>query len=328
MFAGLMNRFLAMSAALLTAAAVRAAPVTIDAYAAIVNDEVITVGDVLEYIMPAEQQLQLSFTGADLQQKRAEAFTNGLQRLIDQQLILEEFKSKGGTIPDRMINDRVNEIIHDRFNDNRAEFLKALAQQRSTLDEWREGVRDRIIVNLLRRQEVGDRVRITPAQVREAYERQQARFTTPAQSKVRMIVLNGGSTDQEREAKRQEAVLIRGKALSGDSFAELARERSEDTKASSGGDWGWIDTGILVKDLQTAIAALKPGEISGVIEAGGSFYLVKLEERREARVAPFGEVRATLEDEIKQSESERLYRAWLERLGRKYVVKKFDVTYP
>lgn len=323
-----MNRTLVFAVTLLAAAAVRAAPVTIDAYAAIVNDHVITVGDVLEYIMPAEQQLQVSFTGSDLQQKRAEAFTNGLQRLIEQQLILEEFKGKGGTIPDRMINDRINEIIHDRFNDNRAEFLKALAQQRTTLDEWREGVRDRIVVNLLRRQEVTERVRVTPAQVREAYERQQARFTTPAQSKVRMIVLNAGSNEQEREAKRQEGVLIRGKALSGDNFAELARERSEDTKASSGGDWGWIDTSILVKELQSAIAALKPGEISGVIDAGGSFYLVKLEERRDTRVTPFEEVRPTLEDEIKQSEGERLYRTWLDRLGRKFSVKKFDVTYP
>ena len=92
-----------------------AEPMTIDGYAAIVNDHVITVGEVMEFIAPVEEQLRVSFSGAELAKKRVEAFSNGVQRLVEQQLVVEDFKKSAGQIPDRLVNSRVDEVIADRF---------------------------------------------------------------------------------------------------------------------------------------------------------------------------------------------------------------------
>lgn len=306
--------------------AAAAEPMTVDGYAAIVNDHVITAGEVLESIAGIDEQLRLTCSGRELAARRVEAFSNGVARLVEQQLIVEEFKKNGGSLPDRIVNDRINEFINDRFRGDRAEFINELTKQRITFDEWKEGMRDRIVSGMLRRQEVNDKIRITPGQLHDAYERQKARFSVTEQAKIRMIVLHQGTTDDEREQKRQQAILLRGKIIGGESFAEIARSKSEDNKAASGGDWGWINPADLRDELKNAIAKMKPGQISEVLAVGSDYYLIQLEERREAGVKSFDSVRSKLEDEIRQTEGERLYNAWINRLKQKHNIKIFEAS--
>ena len=113
---------------ILCAAGLRAAePMTIDGYAAIVNQHVITVGQVMELVLPMEEKLRSVYSGRELAAKRVAAYSNGVQRLIEQRLIVEEFNKNGGQLPERLVDDRINEIIHDRFGGNRSDFLKTLA---------------------------------------------------------------------------------------------------------------------------------------------------------------------------------------------------------
>lgn len=306
------------------AARAPAEPMTVDGFAAIVNDQVITVGQVLESILPEEERLRLSYSGAELARRRAIVFSNGVQRLVEQQLIVEDFKKNGGTIPDRLVNDRVNEIINDRFNNNRAEFLGALADQRVTLDEWREGIRDRLIVSIVRRQEISDKIRVTPADVREAYEKQKAaRFLTKEKVRVRAIAVHKGA---DLETTRQNVVLLRGRIIAGDDFADMARQHSSGAGASSGGDLGLVETADLRAELRDAVAKLKPGELSPVIDAGDDFFLLKLEERQVAGVVPFDVARPKIEDELKEVEAERLHDAWMDRLRKKHHVQIFEIS--
>ncbi len=310
--------------AAVVAGRVAAEPMTIDGYAAIVNDHVITVGEVLEFILPVEEQLRINYAGRELAAKRTEAFTNGVQRLVEQQLIVEDFKKNGGSIPERLVNDRVNEVINDRFHNNRADFLKALAEQHITLDEWRDGIRSRLIASMLRRQEVTDKLRITPADIREAYEKQKAaRFATTAKVKLHVIVMHKGI---DAEIKRQDAVLLRGKIIGGEKFEDMARQHSEGMKADKGGDWGWLEEADLRPEIKNGIVNLKAGELSEVVDAGDDFFVIKLDERKTAGVQSFDEVRQQIEDELRQAEGERLFSAWIERLKLKHNVHVFPAS--
>jgi len=296
---------------------------TIDGYAAIVNDKVITVGKVMEAILPDEERLRMSYSGRELAQKRAEAFSNGVQRLVEQQLIVEEFKKNGGVYPERLVNDRVNEIIRDRFHNNRAEFLAALAEQHLTLEEWTEGIRDRLIVSGLRREEVGDRIRVTPADVREAYEKQKAaRFVSKEKVRLRVIAMRKGA---DAESTRQDAIVLRGRIIGGADFSELARQYSTGMKSAEGGDLGWMDTADLRKEMQDAVSKLKPGDVSDVVDSGDDYFILKLEERQASETVPFEDARPKIEEELKQAEAERLYSAWMERLRKKHHVQVFAI---
>ena len=298
--------------------------VKLDGYAAIVNDKVITVGDVMEFIQPAEQQLVGLYTGSELEAKRQEAFTNGLATLIDRSLIVAEFTKQGGTIPERLVNDRVNEFVYDRFGNDRAKFLTALSEQQITLEDWRQQVKERLIISILRRQEVGDRVKVSPRLIRETYDARTEQYRTDEKIRLSMIMLNKGATARDAEVKRTEAEKILEQLKNGEDFAGIAKASSEGIKAAEGGDMGWNKPGDLRSELAAAVASLKPGEISGIVETDEEFYILKLEDHKDAGMVPFEEVRQSIDDELKQQEGERLYTAWTERLRRKYYVQVFD----
>ncbi|NCC52286.1 MAG: hypothetical protein EOM20_13865, partial [Spartobacteria bacterium] len=69
--------------------------IPIDGYAAMVNDRVITVGDVLMQLQPVELQLRELYEGIELEKKLEEAYADARQNLIERALILEEFKKSG-----------------------------------------------------------------------------------------------------------------------------------------------------------------------------------------------------------------------------------------
>ena len=101
-----------------------AAKLPLDGYAAVVNERTITIGDVMMSIYEAEEKLRIMHGGEALEEKRDELFRSGLEKLIDQALIIEEFGSrKDMQIPDRMVDDRVNEIIFERFGNDRSALM-------------------------------------------------------------------------------------------------------------------------------------------------------------------------------------------------------------
>jgi peptidyl-prolyl cis-trans isomerase SurA len=294
----------------------------VDGFAAVVNERVITMGDVLDFIQPNILQLRDVYAGEELDRKREEAYTTGLQLLVDQALIVEEFKKSGGAIPDRLVNDRINEVIFDQFENDRAKFLAALAEEQITLEDWRERIRERLIVSALRQQEINDRVQVTPENLRQAYEKNRAKFSRPQQVKLSMITLRKDRSADETAA-REEAVRLRGRLLAGESFTELAREFSHDPKAANGGDWGWITPKDLRAELRQGLEALKLGDVSDILETPEALYVARIEEQRAAYEPTLEELRPELEKEVRRAEVDRLYQAWMERLKRKHAIKIF-----
>ncbi len=319
-----LNRFRMWVLAVAALAAATAAPartMPVDGYAAYVNNRVITVGEILAIIQPIRAQLAETYSGKELEEKMAEAYQEGLDALIERALILEEFTAMEGNIPDRAVDDQINVMINDRFKNDRAAFLEALAEDRMTMDDWREETKNRLIVNLMRRREVIDRVVITPRAVRDVYESRAAEYQVPEQIRLSMIVLHKGTTADDQAVKMKEAGRIREKLLAGGNFAELAKASSEGYKAADGGDQGWMDPKTLRKELAAAVASLEPGRISDVIETDNDFYILKVEAKKNASVIPFDDVRNQVEAELRKAEEVRMYKAWIERLKRKFYVK-------
>ncbi len=297
--------------------------IPVDGYAAVVNDRVITIGDVLGFVQPVHEQLRMSYEDRELEMKLQEAFDGGRDTLIEKALILEEFEAMEGTMPDRAVDEHINSIIQERFNNDRAAFLEALGGERMTLEEWREQIKEQLIVTVLRRQSISARIAVRPKAILALYEANQDEYRIPAKVQLRMIVINKGETGAEQMVKREEAEGVLQTLRDGADFAKTAMDVSEGQKANDGGDWGWIEPRTLRAELADAVSAMESGEISDVLEAGDAFYILMAEGKREESVRTLESVRRELERELRFKEENKQYDAWIERLKAKYYVKVF-----
>jgi peptidyl-prolyl cis-trans isomerase SurA len=294
--------------------------IPIDGIAAFVNASAVTVGEVLAVMQPAQARLVQTYEGAELRERLAELYRQSLRGLIERRLILDAYAKEDMQLPDWVIDNRINEIIGDQFGGDRAALHNALREDRMTYADWRDSVREHLIVQAMRSSRVEQHVYVSPSELREAYAARRDAFNEPAQVRLRMIVLPG-SGEGGRDAARQAAEDVRLRALAGEDFGLLARELSRGRKADRNGDWGWIEPALLRREIAEAVAALDPGEIGPVIETDQAFYVVKLEGRRAARTVSFEDAQAELESALRREKAEALYTAWTDRLWEEAYVR-------
>jgi len=159
----------------------------------------------------------------------------------------------------------------------------------------------------------------TPEEVRFYFEVHQENYKGEPRVKARQIVV-----DEKKLAEE-----IAAKAKAGEDFAALAKQYSK-VGAEQGGALGAgpgeaepkpVAKVVFPEKVAEAVFALKGPGLVGPIEAGGRYYLVKVEAYLPAKVPSFEEVKDQVEKDAAQAKGNGALEAYLEELRKKAQVR-------
>lgn len=109
---------------------------------------------------------------------------------------------------------------------------------------------------------------------------QEQAAATVQQTHARHILLKVTPTQSEDEARKKLLDMKAKIEAKQASFEDLARQNSQDSYASKGGDLGWVEPGDIPDELATAINALQPGQISAPVKTPFGLHIVQVVERK------------------------------------------------
>ncbi len=172
--------------------------------------------------------------------------------------------------------------------------LKVLSENGLDEEEFKENIRTDLVIQNYLNVLLAQEITVTDEEIFAVYEEDKT-------ASVRHILfLSEGKTESEKAEilKRMEALLAR--ARSGEDFAGLAKEFTEDPGSKeSGGLYENFGHGYMVKEFEEAAFSVPVGEISDVVETQYGYHILKILSR-EKESRPLDEVRSEIEEKIKQ----------------------------
>ncbi|MDD5334450.1 MAG: SurA N-terminal domain-containing protein [Rhodoferax sp.] len=154
-------------------------------------------------------------------------------------------------------------------------------------------------------------ISISEADLKSYYDQNAARLSGAEERRASHILINAAKdapAAERQKAKARAQELLQEVRKAPDSFADVAKKNSQDTgSAAKGGDLDFFARGAMVKPFETAVFALKKGDISEVVESDFGYHIIKLTDVKTPKQRSFEELRAGIEADLKTQQAQRKF---------------------
>ena len=269
----------------------RSSTQTGDYIVAVVNQELVTASEVQQRLARVRDEAARSRTTlppAPALRKQV------LEALIDERVLVTNARENGNRIDEPEIDRAVNNVATQNQM-TLPQLRERLRQEGIPFAKFRDNIRDQIMVERVREREVVSRIKVSDVEIDELIEKRRAAAGTSAQINIAQILVSvpdgaAAGVVAERRA-RAEAALKRVRG--GEDFSTVAREVSEDSNRTQGGEMGLRPVDRLPDLFVRAVQPLKPGEIAPeLLRTDAGFHVLKLVDRKESGAFTVDQARA------------------------------------
>lgn len=311
----------------LTLMSVRSEPVVVNAIAAKVNGSIVTTNEVNFRLAPIYAQLATQYPrrGPEFFKYFKEAKDGILEELIDRQIILDEFKSKGASIRPNIIDEEIKRQVRELYNGDEAKLRDELKNNGLTMDRFREMTREQLVVQAMRSQQYTDAPPPLPNEIQKEYNEIKTNLRNITNDKItfRKIFIPSADPDNPvatAETQLQLAEDIVKQINDGKEFEEMAKTYSKDAFAEQGG----IQQDLPRTDLSPEFAAIvfdsPDNKVIGPLLDPRGYTIVKVISKNLASPPPLSEVRSMIEDRVRRKKTSQKYETWIESLRKRAMI--------
>ncbi len=229
-----------------------------------------------------------------------------LEMLIDTRIQLKKADEMGIKVTDEEINTEIENA--KKYFETEEKFNEFLKEQSMDLNYFKDSVRKDMIISKVR-EKLTVNVTVTDEEVKSYYD---AHLNEFMQVKASHILLE----------TKEEAQKLLDRVKAGENFNDLAKEFSKDPSAKdNGGDLGFFGHGDMVEPFEQAAFALKPGQISEIVETQYGFHIIKVED---SKIDKFEDIKEQLKNTQLNDKMNSEYEKMLEDMRSKANIQKFE----
>jgi peptidyl-prolyl cis-trans isomerase SurA len=283
---------------------------------ATVNDDAIFLSELRRRAAPFLEQVVTGADESERKQRIQRLYEQFLKELVDDQLIEQTARKMNVTVSSTEVDQAIENVRKQNSLDS-TKFWEAVKAQGFTEKQYRADVRKQLLRLKVTNQRVRSRINVNDASVKEEYEDRvrKARRRQRFHPEHVFIGLPQTASATEVTQAMKSGQELREK-LTPENFAVAVQERG-------GGDLGWLDQGDLPEELENALLALEPGQISPAVRGPSGVHIFMLRERQTGgiQIPPFNEAKETIYRELLDRGMAKQQELFLAELRRAAVIE-------
>ena len=231
-----------------------------------------------------------------------------VQFLVQREQFEQKAEDLDVEVTDKQVDDRLEQIQKQYFGGDKKKFEKQLKEQGITEAQVRNDIRAQIVSEKIFAQVTG-KVTVSDDEIAEYYAKNKAQYSQPESRDVRHILVK----------TKKQADDLYAQLENGADFAALAKKFSEDTGSKANGGKLTISKGQTVAPFDQTAFLLKKNAISKPVKTEFGYHIIQpLSETKPAKVTPLKEVRASIKQQLEQTQKNEAMTKWVDDLKKDY----------
>lgn len=275
----------------------------IDRIVAIVNDDIITLKEVENYVHVEKEN---QFTSVD-EYLRNMKLKEKLDFFITSLLIKQQARKLKIEVSEREVDSIIENIKKQNLISD-AELREQLKKDNITYSNFAEGIRLNVLRSRVLTRVVSPEMNITETMMKDYYEKHKDSYRS-LEYHLKQIFVSGQRPDAQKRAMDAYKQLEQGRT-----FEETAAEFSDDPSGKQGGDIGFVQAEDLLPALSESVGLLVRNTYTNIVQTPYGFNILKLIDTNKGETIPFETLKDKINEQIILEESNKRYDDYIKKL--------------
>jgi len=271
-------------------------------------------------LMEQAKRMGHEFTDQD----KAMIEQKGMNNLIEMEIVWQEAQ-KEGIKADPKETEKKLAAFKSQFK-TPDEFQMFLKEMAITEDKLSQDTAKEICIRTLMDKWASVAPPVSETELKAYYDAHPDQFKHGERVKASHILvgIKEGVTTEEKASAKRKAEAILAQLKGGADFAKLAAEKSDDPGSKGqGGELGFFRKGQMVKEFEDAAFALKPGEMSGVVESKFGYHIIKAAAHEGEGTVPYEEGKTRLKPFMEKQRQREIVQQKIEALRKNAKIETY-----
>ena len=293
-----------------------AKPIVIERIIAKINEEIITLSELQEYVLMSKLELKKKYRGKKLKRKIQDLEQKAIDNLVEKKLLIQKAKKVRLSVSERELNIAISSVLK-RTKITSEQLKKYLISTGSNFKKFKSKTREKLLVKKVENIFVNTIVTVTKKEIEEYYQDNLDTMKLGGSRRVRQIFfpLNEDMSNRDIiETRNLMEMILRKIQKNPNSFSSFAKKYSKGPSANLGGDLGIIKKGEILPNLEKAIFSVNENEISRVVQSRAGLHIVLVYKVIPGKVISFKDVSEKIRKMIFKEKFVLIRKKWIAEL--------------